>query len=63
MLISGGETSLLLLKMCWTRILGLVDFNHRKQDAKAAADMESVLLLISEAMEEEEMPAWLEFRQ
>lgn len=48
-----------------TKILGLVDFKHRKQDAKTATDVESVLLLISEAMEEEgvEMPNWLEFKQ
>jgi len=48
-----------------TRILGLVDFQHRKQDAKTAADIESVLTLISEAMEEEEveMPGWLQFRR
>lgn len=47
-----------------------MDFQHRKQDAKTAADIESVLLLISEAMEEEEeeavvdeMPGWLQFRR
>lgn len=53
-------------------ILGLVDMQDGVQDAKAAEDIKAVLLLISEAMEndiplqeedEGNMPHWAQYRQ